>query len=551
MRKLGAVLDNILSNKLIVIIIFAFVVILFRASSFFISTHLWNEDLYLMVAENILKGHPPYSVVWDNKPPGIYLIFAASLFLFGHTVTAIRIMAFIFVTLTCFFLYLMGCTLAKDGKIIGFVAGILYALASVFATEALIPDVEIFFVLFTTLAFYLFISDEKIYDGNYESKSLLKIFLIGLTLGIGFEIKQSVLFDFLPILLFLSFNVLLRSRDFNKHVVLLKALFSIVTGFLLPFIIVTLYFVGIGNFDNYFYANFTANRLRLQGNHFSIKGIVDSFIYFIEPQENYLWILAIATPIYLLANNNIDCRERWKIYTISCWLLVVTVLISGSFSQHLYIYYFIQLHPPLCFLGGYILTKFILPASSGISRLRQHFTLFLALSILIFAQGREQIKLGLKYFYNQNIKGIHHWYDSSGAVAEYINNRIMKGDYIFVVDQYPKIYFLTNSSKPTRYPYPPFLLLRKDMGNITGVDPIEELERIMLKKPVYVIKHRRGHEIEKTYTKVAFSVLDKLEQNLRKDYILERRFDDQYLGHGLSLVTSADDIEIYRLKTPS
>ena len=37
----------------------------------------WDESLYFIMAQQWRLGHLPYTTVWDNKPLGIYAIFAA------------------------------------------------------------------------------------------------------------------------------------------------------------------------------------------------------------------------------------------------------------------------------------------------------------------------------------------------------------------------------------------------------------------------------------------------------------------------------------------
>lgn len=51
-----------------------------------------DQGIYATVGRAMLSGQVPYRDVWDFKPPGIFLLFAVSEALFGHTMAAPRIL---------------------------------------------------------------------------------------------------------------------------------------------------------------------------------------------------------------------------------------------------------------------------------------------------------------------------------------------------------------------------------------------------------------------------------------------------------------------------
>lgn len=51
-----------------------------------------DQGIYAVVADAMLRGEAPYRDAWDFKPPGIYLVFAATEILFGAGQGAIRIL---------------------------------------------------------------------------------------------------------------------------------------------------------------------------------------------------------------------------------------------------------------------------------------------------------------------------------------------------------------------------------------------------------------------------------------------------------------------------
>ncbi len=86
----------------------------------------WDESVYLLMARSMLQGHVPYTVVWDHKPPGLYVLFALAQLLFGQSVLAIRLLAVAAVTVSCWLLLLYGRRVLGSWAI-GGLAALFYA----------------------------------------------------------------------------------------------------------------------------------------------------------------------------------------------------------------------------------------------------------------------------------------------------------------------------------------------------------------------------------------------------------------------------------------
>jgi len=74
--------------------------LLLRAPNFGLSDISWDEPVFALVGREILNGHWPFTAVFDHKPVGLYLHFAAAIALFGDNPTASRILGWIVVTVT-------------------------------------------------------------------------------------------------------------------------------------------------------------------------------------------------------------------------------------------------------------------------------------------------------------------------------------------------------------------------------------------------------------------------------------------------------------------
>ena len=78
-------------RELLILVFFLLLTFLVRFPSFSQSAIGPDEGLYLLIAKKFTEGHLPYTVVWDNKPIGIYVLFSLALILLGNSVISIRI----------------------------------------------------------------------------------------------------------------------------------------------------------------------------------------------------------------------------------------------------------------------------------------------------------------------------------------------------------------------------------------------------------------------------------------------------------------------------
>jgi 4-amino-4-deoxy-L-arabinose transferase-like glycosyltransferase len=51
----------------------------------------WDEDTFMLMAQDVLRGHLPYVALFDNKPPGIFLWTAGVFEVFGTSLAAVRL----------------------------------------------------------------------------------------------------------------------------------------------------------------------------------------------------------------------------------------------------------------------------------------------------------------------------------------------------------------------------------------------------------------------------------------------------------------------------
>jgi hypothetical protein len=142
--------------------------------------------------------------------------------------------------------------------------------------------------------------------------------------------------------------------------------------------------------------------------------------------------------------------------------------------------------------------------------------------------------MGLKFIKYRYIEHIKNWNDNPAIIASYLRQRINKEDYIYVADYNPILYYLVPARTPTKYAFPQFLT-NKEFSHYSGSNPIQELNLIMKKHPVYIIK-----QDQKNPDPDIIWLANDGDNNLFKAEL------DSYIQRYYTLETSIKGVEIYK-----
>jgi 4-amino-4-deoxy-L-arabinose transferase-like glycosyltransferase len=466
----------------------------------------WDESFYLLMAREMLRGHPPYTVIWDNKPPGLYVLFALTQVILGQTVLAMRLLAVIVVTATSFLLWLFGRTVLGSAAI-GALAALFYAL---FSTQngGLASNAEIMFAPFTTGALLL-VAMRAGLPATIRPQRRLVFFVAGLLLGMAIQIKTVAGVELLAALAWIGL-AMGTSRRAGQPAPIRAALLGaglLALGALLPLLAAAGYFAISGHWGEYVYANFTAMSIYLQAAPPLTLPLVAAAWLGQARGAALLWLAALAAaPLAWLIRRR---HPRAALHLLALGIWLAFTLTATLLSRRFYPHYFLQVLPPLSLLAAAVIVQAV-RLDSALPRVRQALLIGLVVAIGLaqpaarpLGRSAEEVLALLRRTPRTELLVY---------TAGYLRERMAPDDYLYVAEGDPILYYLTDARLPTRYLLPP--LLNDDLSPMIGVDPLAELDRIMALRPRYVVL------LEKYRRDPAFLI--RLQSHLARDYELER-----------------------------
>jgi len=293
-------------RPLLLFLLFAVISILTRAPFFGVEILDMDESAHAVGSWTLLDGGKLYQDFVNNKPPLLYVYYAAVQAIFGrgllqvHLFTALIVVPLTALAVAAFFDY--------DKK--GLYGGILYLLisAAFLAHDMHSTNAEILMVLPGTWAIV------------FAKRN--RMFLSGLLFGLGFLLKYQIALGILAILF--------ANRKGTKMGIL--ALFA---GFLLPLIGSVAYFYATGGGESLFYWLFW-NNLLYSANPISFHEAIGRAATYLLP------FLIVTAPLWWVALKN---RSNHFIFVLLL-LSIPPMFVGFRFYPH----YFIQLYFPLVIL---------------------------------------------------------------------------------------------------------------------------------------------------------------------------------------------------------
>jgi 4-amino-4-deoxy-L-arabinose transferase-like glycosyltransferase len=452
-----------LSKNYQVLVAFCVLSVLIRFLSFFPSVINHDESTYLVIARELLHGEILYVDTIDNKPIGIFLIMALIQLVAGNSVFLVRLFTSMVIAFTAYLIFKVKLNNGSDRKS-AMAGGFIYIfMLSVFTFYGISVNTETYFNLFTIAGLFFLL----------KKNNPVNFFVAGFLLGVGFIIKYVVLFDLMAFILFYFIINLVKVRSLVLKSYLIVAV--IVTGFIIPFGILNMYYYLIGHYDDLLFhtfevstnypvqRDFTGIIKYISDFHLRFLPVIFFFYYCLFDRSNY----ANASFDRSLKTKNIRAEKLLVII----WVIfdLCAILYPGKYFGH----YFIQLILPVSLFAG----NFFDPARKIPSFLKKiiskpagYIFLVIIVIIILFNQKKDYLDKP----------------DYPREISEFLDQRLNENDVIYTGNYHHVIYFLLDKRSPAKYVHRS-LIREPNHVEALSIDTIAELERIIVADPEYII----------------------------------------------------------------
>jgi hypothetical protein len=515
---------------------FVILALVMRLHSFVYSVFNYDESLYILMGSELAKGNLPYTTLCDLKPFGLFALFAVFTALPVDGVLASRLAAALVVGLTAFLICRIAALLFDDeDRSIGLAAGLGYVTFST-ATGGIAAQGEIFHNAFAALAAFMLLREAA----RPMGPSWGTFALAGLSLGIGIQVKQSVIFDTAA----LAIGILIVRAPLRREMPrLLRSLAPRYVLLALAAAVPTLAVIGAyaatGQLDAWIAGNITAHRV---------------FYGLERPFELHpaLWTVWEQAPLWAGATGALVAAPRLvvaphetrSLLFLALWVL--SIVVCQIFLRIASDHYFLQFLPSLTLLAGFALGRGILAVLSEGARRLVLLGAVAALSLYAVAKYpliHSAYILAERWTTSDRNAG-----DTPRRIAADVNPKLRPGDALYVIGFQPIVYFLTQASIPTRFAFTG--LPSRDIPGRDGcpwVDQATEMKRILDTRPRFIVVEDGifVHELRPP-------VKSHLTAALATEYRHVRRYDVHYL-HGLfpferAVMNGGAAADLYELK---
>lgn len=442
-----------------------------------------DEQFYLLVGERMLHGALPYVDIWDRKPIGLFLIYAAARLLGGAGFWQYQILATLFAAVTAFLIYRIGRIATSQGPAL--VAGLLYLLWIELAEGGGGQSPVFYNALVAGAALAILRAGNAATPSRFRRLSLLAMLLTGLAI----QIKYSVLAEGFSFGLLLSAWSLRRLglRQAAWHIPLLA-----LTA-LAPTLVVFAFYAAIGQAQAFWFANFTSILLRAPTAAVELHYRTEMMVLRLIP-----FTICIAAGLAALWRDRSPRTNRWRlVLLVWCAASVFGVFEIGTLYSH-----------------------YILPA----------FVPFSAAAAPAFARRPSGIALAL--FAGLLPASTMHWPDFArtarhraeiARLAALIPPDVDKGC-LQMFDGPPVLDYLSHGCALSRFVFPDHLSAALEARAI-GADPSVELRRLLTQRPEAITI---GEADVRPPNVATFTIM---RAALARDYVLAGRapFDGRFI----------------------
>lgn len=400
-----------------------------------------DEGEYAYIAQRALRGEVPYRDAFDQKPPGIFLIYAAEFLIGGQSVASIHVGMYLATLVAMLLLYRLVSRRFGTGA--GLAATLALAVASI--DPSLLgqaANTEIFMIVPLTGALLCLVPKRG-------APGRVRIAAAGALGAASFWLKPVAATDIAFLALWLVF-VYMNETPRRRVAKLASEMGWLALGGALATVPVVIYFVANGAWAPFIYCVFTFNSIYATHLAPPLRLIPAIFWANAAPMVAALWpvLTLAATGVVIVLR-----RRRQDQVLFLGWLALsfTGVCIGGYFREH----YFIEALPAVSALAGIGaagLARRLAGGRSARSEAGALAALSAAMVVVpvvvnratLFAPNPETI---CRMIYGSNP------FDYSEAIAAEVERLTTPGDAVLVIGSEPQILFYAHRRSATRYIY--------------------------------------------------------------------------------------------------
>jgi 4-amino-4-deoxy-L-arabinose transferase-like glycosyltransferase len=442
-----------------------------------------DEQFYLLVGDRLLHGSVPYVDIWDRKPPGLFLLYAAIRLLGGDGIVQYQIVAAIFAAGTAVMIALIARRISTPGTALVAALAYIPALAMNGGAGGQSP---VFYNLPMAVAAWLLV---RLATGGATALSVRRHGgLAMLLVGVAMQIKYSAMFEGIYFGLALAALSWRMSRRIETVVADILVWIAIAAA---PTLLALAWYFHLGEGDAFLYANFLSIFERsadpLDATAHNLRHAVPRLALFLVPILVSEWLLRDHRAAWL----QVDGGKAAHRFVIG-W--VIAALIGYAAFGGFYDHYALPLLVPLTIASA--------PAFAIAQRHIGTTLVGLMLGVLFVSYPIDAAR-----------QERHHGNATDAQIMVTAIQAYAHGGCPYIFYGEPILYHLTGACLPTRWAFPFHLNLRREAPAL-GVDSLVEVRRIMDSRPPVVVD-RQSEDGD-----VNFAVQRFVRARLARDYRL-------------------------------
>jgi hypothetical protein len=403
-----------------------------------------DEQFYLFIGDRMLQGELPYVDIWDRKPLGLFLIYALAAAL-PNPVLVYQLLASLAVLATAWLIFTAARRYASFPSALA--AAVAYppwlnVFGGIGGQSPVFYNLPMLIAGLWVLKAWL--RDDR---GQLTRRGCGVMLLV----GIAIQIKYTAVFEGI----FFGLTLLLASWRSQRPLgrIVCDAAFWI-TCALLPTAAAWGWFAAMGYNDAFVQANFLSV-LADDNAMLPALGRLAGLLFGLTPLAICAWFAWGDSKLEDSSGRTLRWLFAWTAASLAGFLLF------GNWNDH----YTLPLLVPLCLL-----------IAAGFDRIAKP---RLAMALVI---GLGMLGGGGRAYVEWQITG-------NAAQAQrllVIVNPHLGSGCLYVNEDLPYLYRLTNSCLPTRFTFPPHLAYGR-YAKVLGVDQMGELDRVLASRPSVIV----------------------------------------------------------------